>query len=77
MKAFLVDVLMTSSGLGANSNYFVAPGEEPYPTSGSFNLGALDDRLVVGFLRGIVPIIKINPLGPTYRETLDKTIYMK
>jgi hypothetical protein len=56
MKAFLVDVLMTSSCLGANSNCFVAPGEEPSPTSGSFSLGALDDHLVVGFLGGIVPV---------------------
>jgi hypothetical protein len=77
MKAFFVDVLIIGSGLGENSNCFSAPGEEPSPTSGSFSLGALDDRLVVGFLGGIVPAIKINPLGPAYRETLDKNVYMK
>jgi hypothetical protein len=42
--------------LKAYSNCFVIPGEEPSPTSGSFIFGALNDRLVVGFLGGIVPI---------------------
>jgi hypothetical protein len=55
MKTFFVVVLMTSSGLGAYSNCFVIPGEEPSPTSGSFSFGALDDHLVVGFLGDIVP----------------------
>jgi len=77
MKSFFVDVLIIGSGLGANSNRFVSPGEEPSPTFGSFILGALDDCLMVGFIRGIVPTIKINPLGPLYRETLDKNVYMK
>lgn len=54
MKTFFVDVLMTGSGLGENCNCFAAPEEEPSPTSGSFSLGALGDRLVVGFLGGIV-----------------------
>jgi hypothetical protein len=58
VKTFLVDVLMTGSGLGENSNCFAAAGEEPSPTSGSFSFGALGDRLVVGFLGGIVPAIE-------------------
>jgi hypothetical protein len=55
MKTFFVVVLMIGSGLGAYSNCFAIPGEEPSPTSGSFRFSALDDRLVVGFLGGIVP----------------------
>jgi hypothetical protein len=77
MKTFLVDVLMTGSSVGENSGCFVAPGEYPSPTSGYFILDALDNRLVVGFLGGIILVIEINPLGPTYRETLDKNVYMK
>jgi hypothetical protein len=46
---------LLGSGLGENSNCFVDSGEEPSPTSGSFSLGALDDRLMFGFLGGIVP----------------------
>jgi len=38
----------------------LAPGEEPSPTSGSFSFSALNDRLVVGFLGGIIPATKIN-----------------
>jgi hypothetical protein len=60
MKTFFIVVLMTSSGLRVYSNCFAAPGEEPSPTSGSFSFGALDDRLVVGFLGDIVPATKIN-----------------
>jgi hypothetical protein len=59
-KAFFVDVLMTSSCLDMYSNCFATPGEEPSPTSGSFNFGALNDRLMVGFLSGIVLAIEIN-----------------
>jgi hypothetical protein len=51
---------MTGSGLRVYSNCFATPGEEPSPNSGSFSFGALDDHLVVGFLGGIVPAIKIN-----------------
>jgi hypothetical protein len=58
VKIFLVDVLMTGSSLGENSNCFVGPGDEPSPTSGSFSLGALGDRLVFGFFGGIVPANK-------------------
>jgi hypothetical protein len=58
MKTFFVDVLMIGSGLGVYYNYFVTPGEEPSPTSGSFSFGALGDRLVFGFLGGIVPATK-------------------
>ena len=60
MKAFFVDVLMTCSDLSVYSNCFVTLGEEPSPTSSSFSLGTLDDRLVVGFLGGIVSAIEIN-----------------
>jgi len=55
MKTFFVAILMTGSGLEAYSNCFVTLGEETSPTFGSFSFGALDDRLVVGFLGGIVP----------------------
>jgi hypothetical protein len=51
---------MTGSGLGAYSNCFVAPGEELSPTSGLFIFSALRDRLVVGFIGGIVTTTKIN-----------------
>jgi hypothetical protein len=54
MKVFFVNVLMTGSGLGMYSNCFVTPGEVPTPTSSYFIFGALNDRLVVGFLGGIV-----------------------
>jgi hypothetical protein len=60
MKTFFVDVLMTDSGLIVYSNFFVAPREEPSPTSGSLSFSALDDHLVVVFLGGIVPATKIN-----------------
>jgi hypothetical protein len=60
MKSFFVDVLMTCSGLGVYSNCLTTPGEEPSPTSGSFSFGTLGDRLVVGFLGGIIPSFKIN-----------------
>jgi hypothetical protein len=55
MKSFFIDVLMTGSSLNVYSNYLMTLGEEPSPTSGSFNFGALDDHLVVGFLGNIVP----------------------
>jgi hypothetical protein len=57
MKILLVDVPMTSSSLGGNSNYFVGPRDKPFPTYDSFILGALDDRLVLSFFGGIVPTI--------------------
>jgi len=50
MNSFIVEVLMTSSTLGAYSNYLVVPGEEPSPIYASFNFGSLGERLVVGFL---------------------------
>jgi len=74
VKIFLVDVLMTGSGLGANSNCFAGPGEKLSPTSNYFSLGALDDCLVVGFFGGIVPRTKINPLGHAYRVTTDTNV---
>jgi hypothetical protein len=55
VNAFLVDALMTSSTLGENSNCLVVSGEYPSPISTSFNFGALDERLVIGFLGGIFP----------------------
>jgi hypothetical protein len=60
MKTFFIVVLMTGSGLRVYSNYFATPGEDPSPASISFNFSALDDRLVVGFLGGIVPTTKIK-----------------
>jgi hypothetical protein len=53
VNAFLVDVFMASSAIGSNSNYLAAPGEEPSPISSSFNLCALGEHMVVGFLAGI------------------------
>jgi hypothetical protein len=44
---------MASSALVANSNYLKVPGEDPSPTSASFNSGSLGKCLVVGFLGGI------------------------
>jgi hypothetical protein len=55
IKTFFIVVLMIGFILRVYSNCLVAPGEEPLPTSSSFNIGALDDHLVVGFLRGIFP----------------------
>jgi hypothetical protein len=72
VKIFLVDVLMTGSGLGVNSNFFVDPGDEPSPTSDYFSLGSLGDHLVVGFFGGIFPAIEINLLGHVYRVTPDQ-----
>jgi hypothetical protein len=57
-KYFLVDVLMTSSTMGAYSNYLALPREEPSPVSSYFILGALDERLVVGFIGGILPVAR-------------------
>jgi hypothetical protein len=73
MKTFIVVGLTTSSGLGAYSNCFAAPGEEPSPTSGYFSFGALGDHLVVGFLGGIVPATKII-FQRLCKTKLDKTI---
>jgi hypothetical protein len=42
VNAFLVDVLMTESSLGANLNYLTVPGEDPSLISASFNFSALD-----------------------------------
>jgi len=61
----------------ANFNFFAIAGEEPSPTSGSFSFGALGDCLLFGFLGGVVAAIEIIPLGPMYREMLDKNVYMK
>jgi hypothetical protein len=60
MKTFFISVLMTGSDLRVYSKFFGAPGEEPYPISIYFSFGSLEDRLVVGFLGGIVPETKIN-----------------
>jgi hypothetical protein len=54
-KNFFVDVLITGSALGAYSNCLVVPREEPSHVSTSFSLGALSERLVVGFLSNILP----------------------
>ena len=56
-KGSLVILLMMDTGLGENSNCLTTDGEEPSPTSDSRSLGALDDFLVEGFFRGIVPVI--------------------
>jgi hypothetical protein len=60
MKTFFVVVLMTCPSLIVYYNCFVAPGEVPSPNFGSFSFSTLDDSLVVGFLGGIVPTIKID-----------------
>jgi hypothetical protein len=44
---------MTGSALVAKSSCLVVPGEDPSPTSASFNFGSLGEHLVVGFLGGI------------------------
>jgi hypothetical protein len=69
MKAFLVAVLMTGTGLGVNSNCLATAGEEPSPASGSCGFGALGDFLVEGFFGGIVPAIKTT-FKHVYRAVL-------
>jgi hypothetical protein len=54
-KAFLVDVLVTGSTLGAYSNYLMVRKEEPSPVLASFSLSSLGKHLVVGFLSSILP----------------------
>jgi hypothetical protein len=54
-KYFVFDVLIKSSPLGVYSNSLTVPGEEPSLVSTYFSLGALDERLVVGFLGDILP----------------------
>jgi hypothetical protein len=44
----------------------VVPEEEPSPVSASFSLGALDERLVVGFIDGFLPAIR------TYLEIVQE-----
>jgi hypothetical protein len=53
VKTFLVDVLMTGSILGENSNCFAAAGEEPSPTSGSFSFDALEITWWLVFLEAL------------------------
>jgi hypothetical protein len=77
MKSFLVDVLITISGLGANSSCFSTPGEDTSLTSGYFSFDSLIDHLVVGFLGGIVPAIETNHLDISYREIQEENVYMK
>jgi hypothetical protein len=55
MKTFFVVVLMTGSIIGMYSNCLMVPREEPSPISSYFRFGSLDERLVVGFISGIVP----------------------
>jgi hypothetical protein len=62
---------MTGSGLEMYYNCFATHGEEPSPNSSSFIFGALGDRLVVGFLGGIVPAIKLN-LQRLCKKKMDK-----
>jgi hypothetical protein len=50
---FLVDVQITDFVFETKSSSLVVPGVDPSPTSGSFSLGVLGERLVVGFLGGI------------------------
>jgi hypothetical protein len=54
-KTFFVVVLTRFSTLGTYSNCLTVLGEEPSPIFGSFSFGALEERLVVGFLGSIVP----------------------
>jgi len=54
-KDFFVEVFMTSSSMGVCSNLLAVPGKEPSLVSTSFILGALGERMVVDFLRGIFP----------------------
>ena len=49
-KAFFVEVFMTGSTLEVYFYCLMVLGEEPSPVSASFSLGALDKRLIVGFL---------------------------
>jgi hypothetical protein len=50
---------MIGSTLGSYSNYLAVPGEDPSPTSASFNSDALRERLVIGFL-GDIFLCKYN-----------------
>jgi hypothetical protein len=53
-KGSLVIILMTDTGLGANSNCLSTAREDPSSTSDSCSLGALDDFRVEILFRGIV-----------------------
>jgi hypothetical protein len=48
---------MTDIGLGMKSNCLVTNGEDPYPTSESYILGALGGFLVDNFFGGIILVI--------------------
>jgi hypothetical protein len=52
-KFFLVEVWIIDSVFETKSSSLAVPGVDPSPTSGSFILGVLGERLVVGFLGGI------------------------
>jgi hypothetical protein len=72
-KVFLVIVLMTGTGLEANSNCLATVGEEPSPASDSCILGALGDFLVEGFFGGISLQLKL-PFKHVYRAALGGNI---
>jgi hypothetical protein len=54
-KYFFVKFLMTSYALRAYSNCLTPPEEEPSLALDSFSFSALRERLVVGFISGILP----------------------
>jgi hypothetical protein len=72
VKTFLVDVLMTGSGLGENSK-FCFPWRRAFSSS-CYLAWALLDHLVVGFFGGIVTAIETNHLGTMYKENWIKYI---
>jgi hypothetical protein len=54
-KIFLCCCFDDKLTLGVYSNYLVVLREEPSPILTYFSFGALGERLVVGFLGGILP----------------------
>jgi hypothetical protein len=53
INCFLVDVRITYSVFDAKPKSLATLVVDPSPTYGSFSLGVLGERLVVGFLGGI------------------------
>jgi hypothetical protein len=70
-NTFLVDVQMTGSTLVEKLICLAALGKDPSPISTSFNFGALDERLVIGFLGGIFLHKEQNEI-PTCRNDNEK-----
>jgi hypothetical protein len=69
-----VDVQITDSVFETKSSSLAAPSVDPSPTSASFILGILGERLVIGFLGGIFLQKKkknYSKLQPTMTSVID------